>query len=43
MKEYKRLLTYQRKLQREEQRIKYRLKVYGNGRRIPEVNKDGRD
>lgn len=36
MKEYRHLLTYQRKLQREKQRIKYRLKVYGKDN-IPDV------
>lgn len=39
MKEYRHLLTYQRKLQREKQRIKYRLKVYGKDN-VPDVKED---
>lgn len=38
MKEYRQLLTYQRKLQREKQRIKYRLKLSGRDN-IPDVEK----
>jgi ribonuclease HII len=39
MKDYRQLLTYQRKLQREKQRIKYRLKLSGKDN-IPDVAKE---
>jgi hypothetical protein len=43
MKEYKQLLSYQRKLQREKQRIKYRLAMSGNDKILDVNNKDEED